>query len=474
MRLSTTFFLAAVGMAPLLAALSLKPIRNRVADRAPMAEVTRRDEGIPTPQGGSFARVSLREDRTAAEAFPSRNAVWIRGNVRDGSSQPIAAAHLEIYLERGEERELLTAVETLEDGSFSCPSPRLAEMTAIERNIAGIVVRGSSEGIALWEASDTLPLAGDVRLDLEVDRRWASGRVIDEIGRPVAGAWIEAVAPSHPDLRETRWFARSYDDGRYGIPVSGPLERIEARAERVGWGSVRVIPIDPEGETLLPDLVLREESTIEGTARYPDGAPARWVDLRATPEDGVWERGASCRTDGRGRFRFAGLEAGIHAVTIKGDPFDDGEHLASTGDEEVDLVFDVYRVLVRVVVGGQPPLLGQSAVAYPIRRREDDTIEPIPSDSIAWFETSGPEAVAVLPVEPGRPYLVRAWNETAFPAEEIVEVPRGIHETEVTLALRPVERSRLDVRLLDKAGDPVESFFVELLFRRTGMREVES
>lgn len=140
----------------------------------------------------------------------------------DGSSKPIASASLEIYLDRGEERELLSTVETLEDGSFACPSPRLTEMTAIERATAGIVVRGSSNGIARRQSHDLLPEEGDVHLDVIVDRRWASGRVI---GRSSASPWprIRDLTLLDPE----RSFSEHERTARVDATTAGADERLE-------------------------------------------------------------------------------------------------------------------------------------------------------------------------------------------------------------------------------------------------------
>jgi hypothetical protein len=400
---------------------------------------------------GAEPDVPVEAARAPAEAAPAAapSPRWRAvGEVRgDG---PVTGA-VEIRIEReGDEERLATGAVV--DGAFALDLPALAERPEFLRkgaSVFAVVVApghlpGRCEGLALDERAP-----GDLRLDVTLERGASiRGRVVDEAGRGVPGAevWL---SPNAVDVR-----ADADQEGRFALPL---------RAAGAYWLCARKgdLGVAAEGPLQLPladheakDLVLRGPGILKGVVVYPDGTPARELDLNAVPErlrettissypDSPFDAAAEGAapdglrwgwtvTDGQGRFLIRGLRAGAYFFLE-----DDGRALHQTGTE-VRVLVDSYRILVRVVDERGLPLRGIGVAA---RGSGGD---------------SSAGEIRDLRVEPGEQWTIRLGGVDIVPTGAVVDVTADRREYEATLVARPVtERGRLEVRLLDPRGAPL-------------------
>lgn len=150
------------------------------------------------------------------------------------------------------------------------------------------------------------------------------GRVLDEAGKPVAGATVTARWCGHPELPDlVGWTLGEPDDlgcpgadlqtdaagrFRFELPVRGPVALV-ARDAKGDRQSLRCFPL-MAGD--FRDLQLRPAAVVAGRVVAADGAPLAERELVLEPERSTWAWRAlhACptarvrlRTDGDGRFR---------------------------------------------------------------------------------------------------------------------------------------------------------------------------
>ncbi|MBN1419373.1 MAG: carboxypeptidase regulatory-like domain-containing protein [Planctomycetes bacterium] len=142
------------------------------------------------------------------------------------------------------------------------------------------------------------------------------GRIVDPKGLPVAGAQV-ALA----DAVEAGPFARRRD------AVSDAEGRFSLEGLTEGFHTLRVrhrefVPIRAEGIGVAPgartpvELRLEEGFAIEGAVLDPDDRPSEGEPVVIEGPDDFQE---TVRTDGSGRFRFAGLRPGAHTIRLGRD-----------------------------------------------------------------------------------------------------------------------------------------------------------
>ncbi|MGH7151747.1 MAG: carboxypeptidase regulatory-like domain-containing protein, partial [Planctomycetota bacterium] len=195
-----------------------------------------------------------------------------------------------------------------------------------------LVLSASAEahGPAVRTGVEVVP-GREVRLDLLLPAEGAiAGRVLDESGRPLAEAEVEA-APSGDlrtllALREGK--ATSAADGTYRI---GGLAAGEYRvsAEKVGWKQSKFAKVRvEEGKTASAEpSVLPEGNAISGRVLDPKGAPAKGILVRANFEASAFTMAdpellsggtrSRARTAEDGAFRITGLGKGPFKVTAR-------------------------------------------------------------------------------------------------------------------------------------------------------------
>jgi hypothetical protein len=399
----------------------------------------------PTAQA-ELAPPDVPPAQVAAPASPA--AGWRAvGEVRgDG---PVKGA-VEIRLERESAEERL-AQGAITDGAFALDLPALDALPAFLRNdacvFAAVVAAGHLPG-----RSEAVALAGrapgDLRLDVRLERGASlRGRVVDDAGRAVADAevWLSP--------NEAGAVAETDADGMFTLPLRAAGEYwLCARKGDLGVAAQGPLHL-PLADHDAGELLLRGPGVLAGTAVYPDGTPARELELHAAPaelretaissypdapfdaaKEGAPEglRWGWTVTDAQGRFALRGLRAGAYFLLE-----DKGRALHETGTE-VRVVVDLYRILVRVVDERGARVRGIGVAA----------------DGSGGDSAAG--AIHDLPVEPGERWTVRMGGLEMAPTGAVIDVTADRREYEATLVARPVtERGHLDVRLLDPRGDPL-------------------
>jgi protocatechuate 3,4-dioxygenase beta subunit len=318
-----------------------------------------------------------------------------------------------------------------------------------------------------------------VRLDFALARgRGVQGRVIDESDRPVAGAYVAAVASEFgDDGQRTDWIsARTGADGRYRLDG---LTRELGHALFVachGYGTQ--VHDFPEEEFVIDDLVLADvvlhrPALLAGRVELA-GAPPADVEVelrgwnhdryrfatRATQHGRFYVDTRSMRTDGRGRFWFADLAAGRYQLVarVPGRP--------ESAPLELELVTGERRedVVLHLEAGGtlhgvvQDERGGPLAGVYVSARAERlaDPAAPAPGHVHAVTRADGGFEIAGLPdgeyalhaypletppASPDEPWLPASVEHVATGAQPVViELARG---------------ASIRGRVLDAAGAPL-------------------
>lgn len=272
--------------------------------------------------------------------------VWFHGHVLDARTRvPIVGAEL------GTSWVLRNPVRTDAAGAFKLP---------LENGSDGqIYVRAAGYGFRNVVPPES-PNARGFEIVLE-PARGAHGRVIDEKGGPIEGAYVAACGTDHGDVQRHDWVGATTDaQGRYAIRDLRPdlAHSLFVRAQ--GFGScVYEFPGTEmaQAELELPDVVLRAAGAIRGRVVDEHGKPLPDLDvqLRGMNADRAsWNArdtayldsyvgSRSGRTDDRGVFAFDELAAGNYVVELNRD----GHRPAATRSvslnsgerrEDVDLV----------------------------------------------------------------------------------------------------------------------------------------
>lgn len=199
-----------------------------------------------------------------------------------------------------------------------------------------VAARASGHATAHKTAAQADP-EGVVRLDFALEpARAVHGRVVDENGAPLAGAYVAAVASEFDQAgQHTDWVSTHTDEqGCYRL---GELSRALGHAlliTRRGYGTQ--VHDFPESEFDAPelelaDIVLRRPALLAGRVEDPHGAALADVELelsgwnhdryRFTRTPTARARGyvdrRSVRSDSVGRFWFGDLSAGRYRLVTR-------------------------------------------------------------------------------------------------------------------------------------------------------------
>jgi protocatechuate 3,4-dioxygenase beta subunit len=147
-----------------------------------------------------------------------------------------------------------------------------------------------------------------------------TGRVVDQDGRPVPGAEVDADPATQGIARNDE----TDDDGRFSIDGLFPEVAYELEVEIEGYVRRSVSGVRAGGDPVEIRIVRGLEVT--GRVLGPDGEPMREASLTLWPEDG---RRVETETDGEGAFRARGLPPGRYHV-----------HVLTSGPDDEILSFD--------------------------------------------------------------------------------------------------------------------------------------
>jgi protocatechuate 3,4-dioxygenase beta subunit len=271
--------------------------------------------------------------------------------------------------------------------------------------------------------------------------KWAvAGRVVDRLGRPIAGARVSAWAAGGGGGDGGAWRVASSDsDGRYVVRLaSGVATRLRVEAD--GFVTDELGGVEPPQAGL--ELTLARRLALEGVVRA-HGQPA--ADAEVTIAGASGTRTAKSGPDGA--FSFAGLAEGRYALRAvrEGEAaYLDGVVVA-TGDGGTGVLAVELQPATTVTGklrerGGRPIAGGEVTLAEadgaPLPRS-------VPTDSDGNFRF-----VAVLPGS----YAVGAHAEGFYPAEPR---PLRVGKTPATLELRLDPGAIVEGRVVDERAQPV-------------------
>ncbi|MCC7014820.1 MAG: sigma-70 family RNA polymerase sigma factor [Planctomycetes bacterium] len=250
---------------------------------------------------------------------------WFRGHVLDALTRaPIANAEL------GTIWVLRTSVRTDAAGAFTLPLDKGSDGQIYVR-AAGYGFRNVAQPTGAGATS-----AEGLEILLEPARR-ASGRVVDERGATIAGAYVAACGTDFGAAQRHDWVGTTTDaQGRYALADLRPdlAHSLFVRAQ--GFGScVYEFPASEKTQAALelPDVVLRPAGSIRGHVVDESGKPQPDLEviLRGVNADrGRWDARSESfldsyvgqrqgRTDDRGAFTFDELAEGEYVVELRRD-----------------------------------------------------------------------------------------------------------------------------------------------------------
>jgi protocatechuate 3,4-dioxygenase beta subunit len=249
--------------------------------------------------------------------------IRVAGQVVDYRAQPVKGAHIVAYREvdndLGDQSAFakIAEAESSSDGRFGMPG---------EGEECWLVAYKA--GLALTWKLAYLPCDTVLRLDRP---RQLDGMVLDEIGRPVAGARVglclknETMAPRELTLPDHEaWHTRTDSRGRFLFDRIPPETTADFRVDAPGRAPVWTF-CDfglQEGEQFAAGrkdirITLPADTRLEGRVVAPEsGEPVAGVRVQARPYARPGER--YCRdpvvTDPNGRFVFTGLRPGVYLL----------------------------------------------------------------------------------------------------------------------------------------------------------------
>lgn len=155
-----------------------------------------------------------------------------------------------------------------------------------------------------------------------------TGRVVDEEGRPVAGAFAYLLPPDAAGFlsEEQTLGARTNEDGEFRIDPAAPGRNDLGVAAEGFVPALRTdVEVAPRETTGAEDVVLVRGGAIAGTVTTPSGEPVAGALVRAYRSEAAAEHrfhgrstietaGGRARTGEDGRFRIEGLAAGAYTV----------------------------------------------------------------------------------------------------------------------------------------------------------------
>ncbi len=172
-----------------------------------------RSDGEPTAMEGTsrepeIARsglTDLREDEASRSSPTRASSMEMRGRVIDSSGHAIRAAEVSMELDAGGSPRARHRVRA--DGTFSIPVTNRAGDEYARFEIRAPGFRGLVRSVILSAGVDVV--LGDLVLEAGAS---LSGRVVDEAGNPVGGAWIRATTTRERAAWSSPWSTAGVDD----------------------------------------------------------------------------------------------------------------------------------------------------------------------------------------------------------------------------------------------------------------------
>jgi len=331
------------------------------------------------------------------------------------------------------------------------------------------------------------PVEGVMRVDFALTpARSARGRLVDEGGRPVADAYVAAVASEFgPGGQRTDWrAARSDAEGRFRIE---DLARDLGHALLVTKAGFATLALDfpkeefEAAELELGDIVLRAPALLAGRVVTPDGSGVAGVrvelvgwnaDRFRLSQDEAHPRGQfyvdtrSATSDALGRFWFAGVAGGSYRISthVEGRVEGAGEPLEvrpGARRDEIVLVLDTGGLIRGQVLGDAGEPLAGVFVSARVERLRDPAAAAQAghvsqeTEADGLFELSGlPEGEYSVHAYPLQTPVADA--SAPWLASEVEHVATGSQPITIALARGASIRGRL----VDAHGAPLFGYVV--------------
>ncbi|HEY6146535.1 MAG TPA: carboxypeptidase regulatory-like domain-containing protein, partial [Thermoanaerobaculia bacterium] len=255
-----------------------------------------------------------RRFQTALAALAAFTVAWpalagsVSGRLLDPSGKPVAGAAVKWFAYRtddqllldltsGAEPAALGETKTGEDGRFR---------VALDKPGVAVALRVLPAGLPSIRLGGPYDSAEDSSLeDLHVaSAELLTGRVVDDQGKPVAGASVTAVASDPYSDVDSQAIAdaKSGPDGAFSIPTAPAAPR--AVLVRVaGYVPATQVQLDAK-----PDLrvIVKRGGVIQGTVVDASGKPAAGAIV--VSDD------LAVQTDAAGTYRLVGVDTGLRAV----------------------------------------------------------------------------------------------------------------------------------------------------------------
>lgn len=194
-----------------------------------------------------------------------------------------------------------------------------------------------------------------------------SGRVRNEDGEPVRGAFVRADPPPEMMRRvvaASRDFTRTDDEGAFRLASVEP-GKVQLMVSAQGYQTyqVRDLTVAPKGELNGLEIVLVRGATILGTVTRRDGTPVVEAAVSCSParESSLYRGGlAHGQTDGDGRYRLNGVPQGPAMIIVQLGHRQVSKSIdVAAGTQTVDLVVDDgFEVSGRVIDTAGHPVPG--------------------------------------------------------------------------------------------------------------------
>ncbi len=404
---------------------------------------------------GAWAAVLLRPSGASAP-IRLRPAATIAGTVLDRTTRrPLSRTLVWPTADPG------LAVWSDVQGRFTLRVPFL-DAPALQAAAAGYQVataRSASEGLTVSLA----PAAA------------VAGLVVDEAGRPVPGAEIEAVPIEAPlTAGEVSGWSRTDSLGRFRLDGLRPGERLTARVLASGFAVLEspMPPLAPEPATPVR-LALQRGRTVLGKVVDAAGSPIQGAEVLAYPLDPAAQPESLLRAKAREMRSATGRDGTFSLPAVGAGQIDLALRASGAGPKWLRSVDvppgNAPLDLGRIVLGPESPLRGTVAddAGAPISGARVTAAPvvtvPRPGDFAAGPPpatlTDGNGQFALSGLEAGVKVLLRGEQDGFLPAT--LEVELAEDPERVLLTLKPAEALRGSV--VNEEAGPVEGARIVLL-----------
>lgn len=424
-----------------------RPARPSAAPAATAAlAVPERPAALPAPEPSAAGeeRVALALPQPdAPEPAPAETGA-LRVRVRDARGAPAAGEWVAVDV-LAQERAFPFSAWARSDASGEA---LLADLPPGFATVA--LLRGRQDGVAI-EAGRTAQLT--LALVSGIDVR---GEVVDDAGRPVAGA--EIWVARRWSFAEGAVLARADAAGRFGVAGLSRDHALGARAP--GWASSLLVnPQGDPGATVEVRLVLDERAaTLEGVVQDPEGRPLERAEVLCgaeTPDetrrlaDGTVAFGpppARAVTGADGRFRLEHVRGGPLPVRVRRAGHAPFAGVLDARDGPCAIVLDpaVATLEGRVLDARGAPVRGATVLTAP----ESFLTLRTWTDGAGSFRLAGLPAGAVT---------VAAWHPELGRDERAFAVAPGAR---LAWEARLARQLAFEGRLEDARGAPLEGWTV--------------